>query len=169
VVGIPVELSAGVSRFLPLRHVIRGAARLALIGPTLSQAPPPRRAALLTGDDVPVPEPSANASLSLLFAAAPDEQHRPSRLSPIYVDLDHTALVSATVGTSMRTPRARGAGREQHPAVRPRWVAVVPRRPSCSRATRWRTSMTISLARRTRWKWSTAICACGSAALVPEA
>jgi len=29
--------------------------------------------------------------------------------------------------------------------------------------------VTISLARRTRWKWSTAICACGSAARIPDA
>src|SRR5215213_1870776 len=47
--------------------------------------------------------------------------------------------------------------------------ATVPRRPSCSRVTRCRTSVTIWLARATRCHLSTAINASGRAARMPEA
>ena len=47
--------------------------------------------------------------------------------------------------------------------------AVVPRRPSWLRVTRCRTSVTMWLARATRCHLSTAICACGRAARIPEA
>ena len=43
------------------------------------------------------------------------------------------------------------------------------RRPSCSRRTRWRTSVTIALPSMTRWKWSGTIRAWGRARRIPEA
>ncbi len=46
----------------------------------------------------------------------------------------------------------------QASTVRARRVAS-----GCSRATRYRTSVTISLASRTRWEWSATIVACGNA------
>jgi hypothetical protein len=57
-----------------------------------------------------------------------------------------------------RSPARSSSRRFAHPGS-----FVPPRRPSCSRTTRWRTSVTNSPASRSRWKWSAMTRACGRA------